>query len=163
MGRRSRKRSAQGSPGELRSPAPAGDVSPLPPRPAPKALSRRAPAAERPPAPWGSFPLGELTTLAGIVILVIGFASASAQLLAVGFSLVALSAAELAAREHFAGFRSHSALLGLILGAVTAVVLVVVGAPRMLQIGLAVAVFLAGAWMMRRAFQARAGGLGFRA
>jgi hypothetical protein len=158
MGRRSRKRSA---PGELRPPATARAEGP--PRPAPAALRRRAPASERPPAPWGTFPLGELTTLAGIVVLVVGFFSTSGRLLAVGFSLVALSGAELAAREHFAGFRSHSALLGLILGAVTAVVLVVADAPRTLQIGLALAVFLAGFWMMRRAFQARAGGLGFRA
>lgn len=136
---------------------------PAPARPAPAALTRRARSDERPPAPWGSFPLGELTTLAGIVVLVIGFTSSSAQMLAVGFSLVALSATELAAREHFAGFRSHSALLGLIIGVVTAIVLVVAGAPRMLQIGLAVVAFAAGFYFMRRAFQARAGGLGFRA
>ncbi len=139
-----------------------GDPAPGPGRAGPAgALRRRARSDERPPAPWGTFPLGELTTLAGIVVLVVGFFSKSGQLLAVGFSLVALSAAELAAREHFAGFRSHSALLGLILGAVTAVVLVVVGAPRPLQIGLAVAVFLAGFWAMRRVFQSsRAGGSG---
>jgi hypothetical protein len=157
MGRRSRKRSVADEP---RSPAAA--TAPSPP-PAPAALRRRAPSSDRPPAPWGDFPLGELTTLAGIVLLVIGFASSDEQPLFVGFALVALSAAELAAREHFAGFRSHSALLGLILGVVTAVVLVVVGAPRVAQVGLAVAAFLAGFWLLRRAFQARAGGLGFRA
>lgn len=156
MGRRSRKRSV--APSQVSEAA-----APRPVPAAPAALRRRAPSAERPPAPWGRFPLGELTTLAGIVVLVVGFFAPSARMLAVGFALVGLSAAELAAREHFAGFRSHSALLGLILGAVTAVVLVVAGAPRVLQIGLAFAVFLAGAWAMRRAFQSRAGGLGFRA
>ena len=115
------------------------------------------------PAPWGSFPLGELTTLAGIVVLIVGFVSKDEQPIFVGFALVALSATELAAREHFAGFRSHSALLGLIIGVVTAIVLVVTGAPRVVQIGVAVAAFGAGFWFMRRAFQARAGGLGFRA
>jgi cobalamin synthase len=96
-------------------------------------------------------------------VLVVGFTSQSEQLLAVGFSLVALAATELAAREHFAGFRSHSLLLGLILGAVTAVVLVVAGAPRVVQIAAAVAMFAAGAWALRRAFQDRTGGMGFRA
>lgn len=158
MGRRSRKRSTVGS--GLPEPA-SGPVTT--PRAAPATLQRRARSEDRPPAPWGGFPLGELTTFAGIVVLIVGFVSTSARLMAVGFSLVALAATELAAREHFAGFRSHSALLGLILGAVTAVVLVVVGVPRVVQIGAAVAVFAAGFWALRRAFQERTGGMGFRA
>src|SRR6476661_7036203 len=149
MGRRSRKRSA--APGETSGPVPA----PARPAPAaPAALRRKAPSSERPPAPWGRFPLGELTTLVGIVLIVVGFLERSGQLLAVGFALVGLSAAELAAREHFAGFRSHSALLALILAAVTIVVLVVLDAPRALQIGLGIAVFAVGFWLLRRAFQA---------
>lgn len=155
MGRRSRKRT-DAIPA-AHAPAPAS------PRPVPAAVRHRAPAGERPPAPWGGFPLGELTTLAGIVVLAIGFFSDSAQLIAVGLSLVALSATELVAREHFAGFRSHSTLLALILGAVTAVVLVVVEAPRLLQVGAAVAVSIAGFWLLRRAFMEKTGGLGFRA
>jgi hypothetical protein len=161
MGRRSRKRSLPPSARE-RAPAPASAPA-ASPRPAPAALRRKAPTSERPPAPWGAFPLGELTTLAGIVILIVGFSSSSAQLLAVGFALVGLSATELAAREHFAGFRSHSALLGLILGAVTAVILVVAGAPRLVQIGLAAAAFVGGFALLRRGFKRRTGGLGFRA
>lgn len=160
MGRRSRKRSADTS---VRTESNSASVTPAVPRPAPAALRRRARSEERPPAPWGSFPLGELTTLAGIVVIIVGFTSRSAQLLAVGFSLVALSATELAAREHFAGFRSHSALLGLILGAVTAVVLVLAGAPRVAQIGLAALAFVAGFYFLRRAFMQRTGGMGFRA
>lgn len=156
MGRRSRKRSVTPP---AHPPAPAAPVA----RPAPAALRRRAPASERPPAPWGAFPLGELTTLAGIGLLIGGFVSRSPQLLAVGFALVCLAATELAAREHFTGFRSHSALLGLILAAVTAVVLVVAGAPRPVQIGAAVAAFAGGFFLLRRAFQRRSGGLGFRA
>jgi hypothetical protein len=159
MGRRSRKRSL--TPAER---SPVAEAPPARPAPvAPATLRRRAPASERPPAPWGSFPLGELTTLAGIGLLIGGFVGRSAQLLAVGFALVGLSATELAAREHFAGFRSHSALLGLILGAVTAVVLVVVGAPRTVQIAAAAAAVVIGFFLLRRAFQRRSGGLGFRA
>src|SRR3954462_11831415 len=82
---------------------------PAPAPPAPAALRRRAPSSERPPAPWGNFPLGELCTLAGIILMIVGFASSSTQALFVGLALVALSAVELVAREHFAGFRSHSA------------------------------------------------------
>src|SRR5690242_12403151 len=162
MGRRSRKRSVAGTLPAEREAAPAS--APARPAPAaPTALRRRAPSAERPPAPWGNFPLGELTTLAGIVLLIVGFAGGNEKPLFVGFALVALSAAELSAREHFAGFRSHSALLGLILGAVTAVVLVVVDAPRALQIGLADVVFAIGFWLMRRTFKDKTGGMGFRA
>src|SRR3954451_9137403 len=157
MGRRSRKRSVAGAVPEV------ADRPPAPARPAPAALRRRAPTSERPPAPWGNFPLGELCTLAGIILLIVGFASSSEKPLFVGFALIALSATELAAREHFAGFRSHSALLGLIVGAVTAVVLVVVDAPRALQIGLAVVAFLGGFWLMRRTFKDKTGGMGFRA
>jgi hypothetical protein len=158
MGRRSRKRSVAGAVPDL-----ADSTPPAPARPAPAALRRRAPSAERPPAPWGNFPLGELCTLAGIILLIVGFASSSEKPLFVGLALVALSATELAAREHFAGFRSHSALLGLIVGAVTAIVLVVVDAPRALQVGLAVVAFAAGFWFMRRTFKDKTGGMGFRA
>jgi hypothetical protein len=161
MGRRSRKRSVAGA-----VPTAEREAAPAPPGrapAAPTALRRRAPSSERPGAPWGEFPLGELTTLAGIVLLVIGFVGSSQKPLFVGFALVALSATELAAREHFAGFRSHSALLGLILGAVTAIVLVVVDAPRLLQIGLAVAAFALGFYLMRRTFKDKTGGMGFRA
>lgn len=155
MGRRSRKRSPDDE-------HPVAVAVPVAPRAAPTALRRKARMEERPPAPWGSFPLGELTTLAGLVLLVLAFVEQSGRLLALGMALVALSATELAAREHFAGFRSHSALLGLILAAVTVVVLVVAGAPRAIQIGLGVAVFAAGFWWMRRLFHDKTG-MGFRA
>lgn len=161
MGRRSRKRSVAG---HERTPS-AEPVLPhaAAPPPAPATLRRRAPAEERPPAPWGAFPLGELTTLAGIVLLIVGFASKDGQLVAVGLALVALSATELAIREHFAGFRSHSSLLALAAGGVTGAILYFAAVPRALQIGLAVAVFAGTFLLMRRAFQRRAGGLGFRA
>ena len=157
MGRRSRKRSVAESLAdrEVREPAPA--------RPAPATLRRRAPSSERPPAPWGSFPLGELTTLAGIVLIVVGFASQSFRLLAVGFALVALSACELALREHLAGFRSHSSLLGLLGGFIAGAALVTAGAPKVADVAAAVAVFGITFLWARRAFMRKTGGLGFRA
>lgn len=158
MGRRSRKRSVAGA-----VPEAADAPAPAPARPAPAALRRRAPSSERPPAPWGNFPLGELCTLAGIILMIVGFASSSTQALFVGLALVALSAVELVAREHFAGFRSHSALLALVIGFATGVVLVVVDAPRAVQIALAVVAFLAGFYFLRRTFKDKTGGMGFRA
>jgi len=122
---------------------------------------------ERPKAPWHPVPLVELAVLVGIVCIALGFfhrdTQAGRATIALGVTLGALGGLDTTIREHFAGFRSHSALLGLILGAVTAVVLVVVDAPRALQVGLAVAVFLVGFYLMRRTFKTKTGGMGFRA
>jgi hypothetical protein len=74
-------------------------------------LSGSQKADERPPAPWGAFPLAELTILAGIVLLGIGFASQSPTAIAVGAVLGALGGLEVSVREHFAGYRSHTTLL----------------------------------------------------
>src|SRR6202008_4810411 len=63
---------------------------------------------ERPPAPWGSFPLAELTVLAGIVALVVGLVSANPTAIGVGVVLAGLG---VSVREHFAGYRSHTTLL----------------------------------------------------
>jgi hypothetical protein len=158
MGRRSRKRAETPASPVADAPAP-----PPPPRPAPAAPRRRARSEERPPAPWGDFPLGELTTFAGIVLLVVGFATTTFQIMAVGFALVALSAVELTFREHFAGFRSHSSLLALVAGVVTAVILIALGAPRVVQVVVAAGVLAAAFAGLRRAFRRRSGGLGFRA
>ena len=157
MGRRSRKRSE--TPASPVADAPVPQAS----RPAPVAPRRRARSEDRPPAPWGDFPLGELTTFAGIVLLVVGFATKSFQLMAVGFALVALSAVELTLREHLAGFRSHSSLLALVAGAVTAVILIALGAPRVAQVVVTAGVLAAAFIALRRTFQRRSGGFGFRA
>jgi hypothetical protein len=161
MGRRSRKRSIAG-PLPVREPgSPAAEPAP-PPR-APATLRRRAPAEDRPAAPWGSFPLTELVNLVAIVLIITGFATQSFRVTAVGFALIALSAGELALREHFAGFRSHTTLLAMLAAGITAGVLVWIGAPRALQVGAAAAALGVTFLVMRRAFQRRAGGLGFRA
>src|SRR3954470_1172545 len=154
MGRRSRKRAETPS---LQPVAPAERAA----RPAPTAPRRRARSEDRPPAPWGDFPLGELTTFAGIVLLVVGFATRSFQTMAIGFALVALSAVELTLREHLAGFRSHSSLLALVATAVTAVVLIALDAPRVVQVTGAAGVLAASFIALRRTFRRRSGGLGF--
>jgi hypothetical protein len=159
MGRRSRKRSVAES---LADREPSAAPAP-PPRPAPATLRRRARSEERPPAPWGDFPLGELTTLAGIVLFVLGFVDQSFRLIALGMALIALATSELILREHLAGFRSHSSLLGLLGGFIAGAALVTAGAPKVAAIAAAGAVFVVTFLWARRYFVRRTGGLGFRA
>ena len=129
--------------------------------------SRRRSAKERPPAPWGSFPLSELVILIGIVIMVWGFLSGrdeGEERVAAGLLLAALGGGELALREHLAGYRSHSALLaGVAAFAVVTVVALTLGPVKVWVLLLAgAAVFGAAFYAMRELFRRRSGGLGFR-
>jgi hypothetical protein len=129
--------------------------------------ARRSPRGERPPAPWGSFPLVELCVLLSIVLLIAGFViggTRGATMVFAGLALGSLAGLELAIREHFAGFRSHTTLLA---GAVTVFVgtLVAVAAGKILLpllLGIGLAVFIAGFIVFRRAFRRASGGLSFR-
>ena len=53
-------------------------------------MSDRRGTEERPPAPWGSFPLAELTVLGGIVMLIVGVVSKSPTSIGVGVVLAGL-------------------------------------------------------------------------
>jgi hypothetical protein len=137
------------------------------PKPPPEARAsasrRRASAQERPPAPWGSFPLQELAVLVALLMLGIGVFTTSPVAIAVGVVLGCLAGLELSAREHFAGYRSHTVLI-----AGTAFVLTVgalyYAAHLILVVclGIGAAVFLAAFFALRRAFQRASGGLSFR-
>jgi hypothetical protein len=125
--------------------------------------SKRKPGDERPPAPWGSFPLAELTVLAGIVILVVGFVTANPTAIGIGLALGSLGGLELSVREHFAGWRSHTTLLAgtafvLTVGVLYFLVKLVLIA--CLAVGAAVAV--ASFFALRRAFRRASGGLTYR-
>jgi hypothetical protein len=77
---------------------------------------------ERPPAPWGSFPLVELVVLVALVMLVAGFfikGTSGAVVLGTGLTLGALAGLELSIREHLGGYRSHTALLAAAAGIAT--------------------------------------------
>jgi hypothetical protein len=118
---------------------------------------------ERPPAPWGRFPLVELVILGGIVALVAGFVTGGTRgrtLVLVGLTLGALGGLELAIREHFAGYRSHTTLLAGA-AAIAVVGLLVIAAPFSLwfpiALAIAAAVFVALALALTRAFQRRSG------
>jgi len=96
-------------------------------------------------------------------MLVIGIVGANPTALGVGVVLAGLGGLEVAVREHFAGYRSHTTLL-----AGTVFVLVVGGlfyfAGQILAICLAAgaAAFVAAFLALRRAFQRASGGLSFK-
>ena len=127
-------------------------------------MSRKAKIDERPPAPWGSFPLAELVVLAGIVALAIGLIGQIPTAIGIGVVLAGLGGLEVSVREHLAGYRSHTTLL-----AGTLFVLVVGGLRFLANLYLAVClavgavVFLIAFLLLRRAFQRASGGLSFRA
>src|SRR5215210_983021 len=72
---------------------------------------------ERPRAPWHPVPLVELSVLVGLVLLVVGFVTGIGTdggrlALLSGMVLASLGGLDTVLREHFAGFRSHSTVLG---------------------------------------------------
>ncbi|MGN6557043.1 MAG: hypothetical protein ACTHLH_03425 [Solirubrobacterales bacterium] len=118
---------------------------------------------ERPPAPWGDVPLAELVILAGIVALAIGVFGGNPTAIGVGVALAGLGGLEVAIREHFAGYRSHTTLLaGAAFVLVTGLVFYV--ANQILAIALAVGAvaFLISFYLARRAFQRASGGLSYK-
>jgi hypothetical protein len=134
--------------------------------PRPSSRRGRPSASERPPAPWGSFPLSELVILVGIVLILWGAARGSGgeEMLAAGLVIASLGGGELALREHLAGFRSHSSLLAGV-AAFVAVTIVALGLGPVkvwVLVVLGAAVFAATFYVMRELFKRRSGGLGFR-
>ena len=127
----------------------------------------RRPRKERPPAPWGRFPLVELVILVGLVLLVVGFVMGDAKgavLIACGLALASLAGLELAIREHLAGYRSHTTVLA---GALTVVALAIgfFALPAKLfgfNVVIGAIVFGISAYALRELFKRRSGGLGFR-
>jgi len=132
-------------------------------RPSVRAARRRAANLdERPPAPWGSVPLVELVVLAGIVLLVAGFivgGSRGVVMIAAGAVLCSIAGLELAIREHFGGYRSHTFLLSGAVGVAVVAALFFLTPDLWLPfaLALAVAAFGATAWLLTRTFQRRTG------
>jgi hypothetical protein len=126
-------------------------------------LSANRKVDERPPAPWGSFPLAELTVLAGIVLLVIGVAGGNRTALVLGLALGALGGLEVAVREHIAGYRSHTTLLaGTVFVAVVGGLQVLAGLAVGVSVGLGALASAIAFVGLRRVFQRASGGLSFR-
>jgi hypothetical protein len=124
---------------------------------------------ERPPAPWGSFPLIELCVLAGLIMLALGFfvvdGDRGAILIAAGLALGSIGGLDLSIREHFSGYQSHT----LILAGVPALAVLAAlfyagpdGMPSLVRAAIAVAVFAVAALLLSRAFSDRSGGLRYK-
>jgi hypothetical protein len=135
------------------------------PAPAPARRHRGVAAAddERPPAPWGSFPLVEIAVLVGIVMLIIGLVVGGDRgtlLIGIGLGLAGLGGLELAIREHFAGFRSHSTLLAGI-PAIAVLALLFYAGPESLsplaRVGISAAVFAVSLYGLATMFRRKAG------
>jgi hypothetical protein len=149
--------------------APAGDAPTETPARAP--APRRAAVArgeEPPPAPWGSFPLIELSVLAGLIMLVAGFffveGERGAILIGFGLLLGSIGGLELSIREHFAGYKSHTVILaGLPALIVLGVLFYAVDSlAPVLRAAIGLAVFAVAALLLSRAFAARSGGARYR-
>jgi hypothetical protein len=119
---------------------------------------------ERPPAPWGAFPLAELSVLAGIVALVIGVVGGNPTAIGLGVVLAGLGGLEVSAREHFAGYRSHTTLLaGTVFVLVTGALFYLAGLILAISLAAGAIAFAASFYALRRAFQKASGGLSFKA
>jgi hypothetical protein len=127
--------------------------------------SRPARAADddRPPAPWGSFPLNEVIIFIALVMLIAAFfvkGDRAGILFAVALGLGSLATLEFAVREHFAGYRSHSLLLA---GVPAVIVLGLLfylapeGLSPAVRVAIAAAVFATAFWLLAGAFRRRAG------
>ena len=117
---------------------------------------------ERPKAPWAPFPLVELVVLLALILLVGGFVlrgSRGTLMIGAGLVLGTVAGLELSIREHFTGYRSHTALLA---GAVAIAILagltfLAPAVPAILRLVLAAGAFAGAAWFLVRVFQRRSG------
>ena len=118
---------------------------------------------ERPPAPWGNFPLTQLSVFAGLVLIVIGLISGDPALLLGGLLLGSLGGLELSIREHFAGYRSHTTLLAAV-GAVAVALITwfAIGLPFAVSVGLAAGAFVLLFLVLRQTFIRASGGLAYK-
>jgi hypothetical protein len=128
-----------------------------------KPAKRVSAADERPPAPWGNAPLAELVILAGIVSLAIGTIGGHPTAIGVGVALAGLGGLEVAIREHFAGWRSHTTLLaGAAFVFTTGLIFYVADQILALALAIGAVAFATVYFLARRAFQRASGGLSYR-
>ena len=149
--RKQRRRAREAAP-PRHAPRPASTEAERPAR-NPSRLDVRA-GVPRPDAIWAPFPLTEIGMAVGIVLFALGFFGGGPALLLAGTGVLAVVVTELCLREHFAGFRSHSLLLGLLPVATVHLGAVYVGGVTWRgPLALAVDLALAGAlalWLQRR-------------
>jgi hypothetical protein len=97
-------------------------------------------------------------------MLVIGFIRANPTAIGVGVVLGGLGGLEVSAREHFAGYRSHTTLLaGTVFVLVTGALFYLAHLILLACLLVGALAFAAAFYALRRAFQRASGGLSFRA
>jgi hypothetical protein len=128
-----------------------------------RAAGGRPTRDELPEAPWGKAPLAELAIFAGIVCLAIGIFGGHETLIGVGVALAGIGGMEVAIREHFAGFRSHTTLLaGFVFVVVVGVLYYAAGFVLAVALPIGAVCFAVAFYLARRAFMRASGGLSFR-
>lgn len=101
--------------------------------------------------------------LAGIVMLAVGIFGGGPTAIGVGVVLAGLGGLEVAVREHFAGYRSHTTLLaGTVFVLVVGGLFYLAGLILAICLGAGATAFLAAFIALRRSFQRASGGLSFR-
>ncbi len=130
--------------------------------------SGKSPIEDRPPPPWGRFPLVEIVVLIALVLLVASFfvgPSRRGPTLLGGLALGSLAGLELSIREHFGGFRSHSSLLAGFVAAIAITITYFLAkgtSAGVVMVPVGGVVFAVAFLIFRRAFARRSGGVGFR-
>jgi hypothetical protein len=158
MGRRSRQRAS--APPHERAAAPFAAAPERTPPTATAARRNRRDAAPEPP--WGSFPLVELCALSGIVLGVWGLLAHNAILITGAAFLGSVAGLEVAIREHFGGYRSHTAVLSGTITVATLALLLLGGVSRTALLTIAPLMLIAGFVGFRQLFKRRSGGVGMR-
>jgi hypothetical protein len=106
-------------------------------------------------------PLVELCVLAGIVLIILGLINRDSErgraMLLGGLALGSLGGLDTAAREHFAGYRSHSMVLAGVPAVGLAAILYFSAVPWPVVTGGAVVTFAVAAWLLARSYERRAG------
>jgi uncharacterized membrane protein len=163
MGRRSRQRASAPQRERTRTPAPSTAAPPAVPAPPPTTTAaRRSRRDAAPKAPWGDFPLVELCALAAIVFGVWGILAHNGVLITGAAFLGSVAGLEVAIREHFGGYRSHTLVLAALCAVVTLTVLAVANADRTTMLAGAAGVLVVGFVALRQLFKRRSGGVGMR-
>jgi hypothetical protein len=101
-------------------------------------------------------PLTEIAILAGAVAMLVGFSRGKDGTvpMLVGLLVCGAAVTELSAREHFAGFRSHSLLLALVpVVVLEGLLFALVGVSGVLLLAIAVPVFVGLALLFRSRFR----------
>jgi hypothetical protein len=66
---------------------------------------------EPPANPFGGLPVSELAIFFGAIAVIVGWTTSAGPALVVGIIVCVLGVAEVTAREHFSGYRSHTTML----------------------------------------------------